>query len=262
MNGRGWLALLAVVWSAGTAAAQTGEATAARPALDVLPRFDFHLTAEHLSGTDPRFIWDANFGGDLDLVDYGRGRASMVANYQVILGDQIRAFDPNQGNYTLGLSGSWRLPKAEIFGVLHHESRHLSDRPKQAPLDWNMLGVRIQAGGRRGRAETRVVGDVRGVILRSNVDYRWEAVGEVEHAVDVAPRVAVVSKGRVRVLGVDGSFDRGTQTGVRAEGGLRIAGRAGAVELFLAGERRIDPSLFQYNTTSWFMAGFRFLGRR
>ena len=44
-----------------------------------MPRYDFHLTAEHLSGDDKSFVWDANFGGDLDVVDYGKGRASFVA---------------------------------------------------------------------------------------------------------------------------------------------------------------------------------------
>ena len=56
---------------------------------------------EHLFSEDPRFVWDANFGGELDMVDYGRGRATFVANYQTILGSEFRAFDPNQGNYIL-----------------------------------------------------------------------------------------------------------------------------------------------------------------
>ena len=50
------------------------------------------------------FVWDTNFGGELDVVDYGTGRATFVANYQAILGDEFRHFDPNQGNYIL--SGS------------------------------------------------------------------------------------------------------------------------------------------------------------
>ena len=31
-----------------------------------MPRTHFHLAAEHLSSDDPRFVWDANFGGELD----------------------------------------------------------------------------------------------------------------------------------------------------------------------------------------------------
>ncbi len=43
------------------------------------------------------FVWDTNFGGELDVIDYRTGRATFVANYQAILGDEFRHFDPNQG---------------------------------------------------------------------------------------------------------------------------------------------------------------------
>src|ERR671925_411973 len=66
-----------------------------------LSRYAFHLDAEHLGSNDDRFSWDADLGGDIDLLDYGAGRATFLANYQVIVGDQFRRFDANQGNYTL-----------------------------------------------------------------------------------------------------------------------------------------------------------------
>jgi hypothetical protein len=60
---------------------------------------------------------------------------------------------------------------------------------------------------------------------------------------------------------VDGSQNRGTQTGVRGEGGVRLEGRAGAVELYVAAERRIDPYPLEFNVDHWIGAGFRLLSR-
>ena len=65
----------------------------------------------------------------------------------------------------------------------------------------------------------------------------------------------------IRYLGVDGSLDRGNQTGYVVEGGVRFEGRAGAIELFVAGERRIDPYPVEVGTAQWLKAGFRLLSR-
>jgi hypothetical protein len=51
------------------------------------------------------------------------------------------------------------------------------------------------------------------------------------------------------------------QTGFRAEGGVRIEGRGAASELFVAGERRIDPYPLEFGHATWFTAGFRLLSR-
>ena len=92
---------------------------AAQGAIQFFPRYDFHLSAEHLSKDDPRFVWDTNFGGDMDFVDYGFGRTRFGANYEAILGEEFRRFDPNQGNYLLDLSTSARTHGYEIAALLH-----------------------------------------------------------------------------------------------------------------------------------------------
>ena len=53
------------------------------------------------------------------VIDYRTGRAAFVANYQVILGDEFRRFDPNQGNYILSGSASVRTSEVEIHGVFY-----------------------------------------------------------------------------------------------------------------------------------------------
>src|SRR5687768_2088381 len=69
--------------------------------IEFLPRYAFHVSMEYLASDERRFEWDAHWGGDLDIVDYGYGRFNFVADYQTILGDEFREFDPNQGNYIL-----------------------------------------------------------------------------------------------------------------------------------------------------------------
>jgi hypothetical protein len=61
---------------------------------------------------------------------------------------------------------------------------------------------------------------------------------------------------------VDGSVpDRGTQVGGRGEAGVRIEGRAGAMEFFAGGERRIDAEPVTFQAHSWGLAGFRLVTR-
>ena len=226
-----------------------------------LSRLDFWVAMEHLSHDDPRFVWDARWAAELDLVDYGSGRTMVAAEYQTMLGEEFRIFDPNQGNYMLEGSSSVRLGGLEVAGVFHHVSRHLSDRPKRVAVDWNMIGGRLLASTERGR--TRLFGrtDARTVIQRTFVDYEWEVDSEARVRVQTSQRVAIVALGLVRVLGVDGSRGRDTQYGARGEGGVRIDGSAAALELFLAAERRIDPYQLEFSTTNWISAGFRLTRR-
>jgi len=257
---RGILVVLALAVGAAPVEAQTTpppQPGTQPTGIEFLPRFDFRVSMEHLVSDENRYVWDANFGGDLDIVGYGRGRLTFVANYQAILGGEFREFDPNQGNYTLEGSVSARADAFELAGVFHHVSRHLSDRPKRDPVDWNMVGGRIRSSVLHGRTELRGRADIRGVVQKTFVDYRWELDAEVAARVAVRPRVAVVATGGVRLLGVDGAQDRGTQHGYRGEGGVRIDGRGAALELFLAAERRIDPYQLEFSTATWVTAGFR-----
>jgi hypothetical protein len=226
-----------------------------------LSRFDFHVGIEHLSSNDPRFEWDGHWGAELDFIDYGRGALTYYATYQTILGDEFREFDPNQGNYTLGASASLRTGRAEIAGVFHHVSRHLGDRPKRFAIDWNMIGGRVRSTGVRGRAALVAQVDVRRVIARSYVDYEWEAEGHGRAQVRLTPRLALVAIGALRAVGVDGSQGRGTQYGWRTDGGIRFEGGAAALELFVAGERRIDPYQLEFSTATWLTTGFRLFRR-
>ncbi|MGH9258100.1 MAG: hypothetical protein ACRD3C_26360 [Vicinamibacterales bacterium] len=259
----GVIALTIALAATGSAAAQTASSDAApQPGgPEFLSRFAFQVGMERLFSEDPRFEWDAHWGGELDLVDYRRGALTFVAAYQTILGDQFREFDPNQGDYTLGGSASARVGAVEVAAVFHHVSRHLSDRPKRVPVDWNMMGGRLRAGLVRGRTELQGRVDVRRVVEKSFVDYQWEADGGARAQVRLTPRMALVARGAFRVVGVDDSRGRGDQFGWRSDGAIRLDGTAAALELFVAAERRIDPYQLEFSTATWVTSGFRLLSR-
>jgi len=244
-------------WAAGAAAQTTGGTS-----VSFLPRAAFHMGAERLGGSDDeRFRWDANLGGELDFVDYTHGRLTFVANYQAILGEEKQVFDPNQGNYILEVALSARITPMEAALVFYHQSRHLSDRAKDEPVDWNMVGGRVQRAFLVGTTYVDSRADLRWTVQRSFVDYEWELDTHVRADWLLRPGLGVLASGGVRYVGVDGSANRDGQAGYRTEGGFRFEGGGGAVELFVAAERRIDPYPLEFGTATWVTAGFRLLSR-
>jgi hypothetical protein len=227
----------------------------------LFPRYDFHLNAEHLSHDDPRYVWDMNYGGELDLFAYRSTRMTFVANYQAMLGEQMWEFDPNQGNYVLGGSLMTVINGVEVGPVFYHQSRHLSDRAKDFPVDWNMLGGRVAKHIEEGGTTLDLRLDLRRTIQRTYVDYQWELDAGGIAQFRLHPHLALVGRGFLRRLTVDGSRNRGTQTGGRVDGGIRIDGAKGAVEFFLAVERRIDPYQLEFGTERWTSVGMRLLSR-
>ena len=221
----------------------------------------FGMGIEHIASASEAFVWEGNFGGRVDFLDWGRGRATFVANYQVIMGEEFKMFDPNQGNYILGFSGSHQVGANEVAGVFHHESRHLSDRFKVQAVDWNLVGARVTRRTTAGPVFLDAEGQFLGVIQKSFVDYNWELDGRLDADLPLRPAVGVLVNVDLRIFGVDGSGNRGTQTGIRTEGGIRIDGERAAIELFVAGERRVDPSVLELGTMNFAMVGFRLLSR-
>jgi hypothetical protein len=258
-----------VLTVAGPSAAQSPAPPPSSP--DFMSRYDFHLSANTLAADDPRYLWDTRFGGDLDIVDWVTGRASVLVDYQVILGDELRAFDPNQSYYVLEASASYRTRFAEIAGVFHHVSRHLSDRDKRFPIAWNIIGARALRRFEAGGMTFDAYGGGGVVSAYANVDYRWTADVDVAVRRAVGSRVGLFANGHGEVFGVDGLVrragvdgalvTRGSQTGGRLEAGVRFSGPGGAIELFAGVERRIDPDPAQSPARRWAIAGFRLASR-
>ncbi len=229
--------------------------------LEFFSRFDSAISIERFSAADDeRFVWSGIIGVDVDVIDYGVGRTAIVANSEVVMGREFRPFDPNQGNYILEASTSARTGGVELAAVFHHVSRHLSDRPKRRSVDWNMVGGRIIGDLQRGRTALHGRADIRGVIRRGLVDYRWEVDTDIGARVSLRPGLAAIARSSVRVLGVTGEANRGTQYGYRGEGGLSYEGRGATVDLFIAAERRVDPYQLELSTATWLTTGFRISG--
>jgi hypothetical protein len=228
---------------------------------EFLPRYDFHLSAAALVHADERFSWDTHWGGDIDVFDYVAGRVSTFMDYQAVLGNEFRPFDPNQGNYILEVSASGRLPKVELAGIFHHVSRHLGDRPKIVPIAWNVLGVRALRRATFGDVTLDVVADFGGVTQRSYVDYRWMGNAGVVVRRQLRERFGVYARGGTSLAGVGPEYGRGTQAGALVEGGVRLGGGAGLGELFAGFERRFDADPFDMQAQRWLMIGFRVLRR-
>ncbi|MGE5245005.1 MAG: hypothetical protein ACM3SQ_12320 [Betaproteobacteria bacterium] len=250
-----------VMLSAGAAAGQTAPPPAPAPdAPTFMSRYDVDLAAAALSIDDQRFSWDTHFGGNIDVVDYVSGRVNVLADYEAMLGSEYRPFDPNQGNYTLEGSASGRVGSVEIAGVFHHLSRHLSDRPKRFAVAYNAVGARVL-----DRVDVRgTLIDVRAtvakVIQHSYLDYGWTADLDLKALRPVNTAVAVYGRGTGRLYGIDQNVSqRDRQQGGRIEAGVRLQGRAGAVELFAGFEQRVDAYQIDLVPLRWGFAGFRFV---
>ena len=225
------------------------------------PGFDFHLDSQYVTSGDPRFNWMFDFGGDLEVLRAAGARALLVANFEAIAGEQFRRFDVNQGNYLIEGAVLFRAGGVEFGPVWHHVSRHLSDRPKRTPIDWNMLALRARAERALGRAEIAGRIDGRATVTSSFVDYDWEVEGFADGAYRLSSRFVLVGRGTARVVGVDGSRARGTQTGGGVEAGVRFDGTGAAAEVFAGVERRIDPYPLEFGRHTWFLAGLRLSSR-
>ena len=257
--------LCIVAWPSQVHAQTSSAASTARqtPAtIGFLTSYHFHLNAAGRVPSEDDFVWDVDFGGDLDLFDLRYVRANLLVNFESVLGKQKRAIDPNQGNYTIDLSTWWRTGGSdEELGVtFHHVSRHLSDRDKEFSIAWNMLGVQYTAPLQIRSWDLDIGYRVLRTLQRSYVDYTAEFGGSIQALRAMHPRVTLMLEGELTFVSVDKS-ERGRdhQLGGRFEIGARFAGRDGVGEVFIARERRIDADPFDLEPTTFTMLGFRFL---
>lgn len=254
-----WLTIpwLCVVMSV-RAGAQTAAPTSPPDSARFLPRCSFHIAAAALAVDDPRFSWDMHSGGDLDLVDYRRGRINVLVDYEATVGGEFRPFDLNQGTYILEASASVRLRGTELAGVFHHTSRHLSDRPKGFSVDWNLVGARVLRRTAVGRWIVDAQAGVGTVVNHHYVDYRWIGDVTVRGQRQMTSTVSVFTGAHAKLFGVDGSVpERDTDADTRVEIGVRLVGGAAALELFGGFERRVDAYPLDSAPRRWALAGFR-----
>ncbi|MGE0449227.1 MAG: hypothetical protein AB7Q29_06540 [Vicinamibacterales bacterium] len=254
-------AVAALCVCAGAPAASAQEPLAAAPeAVEFLPRFDLKLIAAGLGHQDQRFSWDTHWVGDFDLLNYKRGRATFLADYQALLGREFRPFDPYQSNYLLEASGSFFAGNTEVAAVLNHVSRHLGDRPKRNAIAENSLGIRVMrrfsATGTGTSLDVRA--DARKIIQRSYVDYTWMTDLDLWVRQRVHPHAAIYGRAYGELIPVDRTIaGRSAQRGGRVEAGVRLEGTDGALELFGGYEQMIDADPLDRLPRRWAFWGFR-----
>jgi hypothetical protein len=242
--------------------AQESGSAASNDAPRFLSSYNFHLEALALADEDPRFSWNARLGGDLDVVDIGRARVNLLADYEIVLGDELQPFDPIQGNYTLEASAWLRTYDTDIGAVFHHVSRHLGDRPKTFGIAWNVVGARVSRRFSRDALTIDMRGGAGWVTHRAYVDYAWTGTAGVAVIRMVQGRTGVFARAAGELMGVEeGQPDRGLQKGGRVEVGLRLHGDGAVLELFGGYERRIDAFLLERTAREWPFAGFRITSR-
>jgi hypothetical protein len=257
------LCALLIVLTSPAARAQAPEGNEGNtPTPGFLTAYRGSLGAVRFTSEEEQFAWEGHFAGDVDLFDYGAGRVGFSAAYEVVLGNELRSFDPNQGLYELSLRVTRRLAAVEGGILFHHVSRHLSDRPKVEPIDWNLLGLELSSRAARGGFQAE--GLVRGgrIVKRSFVDYEWQAGGRVRVEQALGGAASAIGQASVDWFGVDPEVAaRGIQVAAYGEGGIRLSGRRGAVDLFVAYERRVDAHPLIRDTSHWAMVGFRLIGQ-
>ena len=259
------ITLCIVAWPSQVHAQTSSAASTARqtPAtLGFLTSYRFHLNVLRLVSSDDNFVWDTDFGGDLDFVDLQHFRGNLLVNFEGIIGEQLRSIDPNQGNYTIDVSTWWRTGVAneELGATFHHVSRHLSDRAKEFAIAWNMLGFQYTSPWQVGSWDLDIGYRVLKTLQRSFVDYTAEFGGSIQALRAVHPRVILILGGELTLVSVDRSVrGRDHQLGGRFEIGARFPGGDGVGEVFIARERRIDADPFDLEPTTFTMLGFRFL---
>jgi hypothetical protein len=238
------------------------DTTASAPAQGFLTRYAFHLSAAAISSSDIRFTAQTLFGGDLDVVDFGSGRATILADYEAIHGNPVRLFEPLQGNYLVEFSAVARTHGVEIGTLFRHMSRHLSDQDLARSIAWNEVAGRLFLRRTLSGWSVWSQTDVGYAIHETFDDYTWMADSNVEARRPLRRHLGTFVDGALHLIGVNGSVpDRGTQTGGRIETGLSVPGHAGAFELFAAWERRIDAWPLGREPYGWLMGGFRFVSR-
>lgn len=264
MGRRTLLIVLSLAWLAwpAAAAAQVPRLLVPPPQTGFLSRLDYHLAIETLSGDDPQFQWDADFGGEFDIVGGPRGRASAAFNYEAILGEELQPFDPNQGNYAIELVGGGRWGRTEVAGVFHHTSRHLGDRAKNFGIAWNLLGAQVTWTTVGARHTWQLQARAATAVMKDAVDYAGEYGANALYVRQWRPRLAMVGRASGVVRTIDASVSgREAQVGGRGEVALRIRGDAADLEVHVGVERRIEASIFQPRPKSWALMGLRVLSR-
>ena len=265
MLGRLLVVMLLVLGCAAPASAQAvggpRPAQTSDPQLGFLTRYLAHVEGARLPGNSAAdFSWDTDVGVDMDVFDLWYLRGNVFLNLETVVGDERRPIDPTQTAYTIDLSVFTRLARGELGATFHHVSRHRTDRESPGSPAWNHIGLSYGDRLRIGSFDIDLGIRAMTLITGSEVDYKQEANGWIRVIRPVSSRVSLVGElDGTWLLSDPDWFGRRRDHGGIARFGLRFRGGAGAGEVLVGRERRIDPDLYVREPARWTRLAFRFV---
>jgi hypothetical protein len=229
-------------------------------AADFLPAVSLHLEAARYAPVETDLYWTTTIGGGADVFGVGGFRGYIVGDVETIIGSTRRAFDASQANYHLETGGRWLFHGVTVNPFFHHVSRHMIDREKEPAVDWNMLGVRAEAGFSPGGRRAKVGGSVGHTTLASLVGYRWELIGHGDVELLGNERTSGYVRAGARFVTVDPEpeLPRGDFLDWIVEGGFRYRRDHRVFDAFAAYERRNDVLLLVPSVRTRGLFGIRF----
>ncbi len=222
------------------------------------------MAAEHLVGRRPA----VRLGRQLRRRARPRGLRARAADLRGELSGGPRRGDPQLRPEPGQLHPrGYRLRprrRIELAGVFYHQSRHLATGPRRGRSTGTCSAAACGGSSAWRAGDLRRARRPARVFMKIVRRLPWELDAGVRSR---RRRLRPADRRRwrhvdVRYLGVDGSRDRGNQTGYSAEGGVRFEGRRARSSCSWppsGGSTRIRSSSAR---RTWVTAGFRLLSRR
>ncbi len=183
---------------------------------------------------------------------------TLIGEYEAVFGSERREFDLNHENYTVDISTSARAKGAEFFAVIHHVSRHLTDRQNDRAVAWNSVGVAASRAFVTGANRFQVRFDAAHVFQHTFNDYTWTTWLTVAGERPVTKRAELFARANGGFQGVDRAIaNRDRLCGARMESGVHLNGVRGGVDFFVGYERRLDAYPLSYQRARWIEWGVR-----
>ena len=190
----------------------------------------FHCRAEHLSSDESAFVWDTNFGGELDVVDYGAGRAHVRRE---LPGDSRRRDSPLRSEP--GQLHPERIAHRCGRAVSRWPASSITSRgtsaiaPSASPSTGTCSAARVAAIASRPDVRVSMAAwTCAASCQKPFVDYTWEIEGaRAQRRADSAVGRRGLRRHAAPCSAWTARRIAGDQTGFRGEGGVRFDGRRG-----------------------------------
>jgi hypothetical protein len=214
-------------------------ASTAASAAELFPDAYLRLEATRYVPAEDEMEWLGWIGGGASLFEAGGTALWGKAEVETILGQVIRPFEATQANYHLSFGLRHRAGRVDFVPFFRHVSRHVIDRPKTQAVDWNLVGLEVDA---RPTDRVRVSASLGRTTQASLPGYEWEARAGAEVAAWRQGPGSALLRGALRLVTVrdEETLPRGDFADWTLEGALRWEREGRALEAFVSAEKRND----------------------